>query len=291
MIKKLLVFAAMAYTSYCTAQRKDFDRAINSVSSDIAQKLQRKGVKRIVVLFITDIDKKITSAGKYLADAVSNNLVNDTANFSLFDRDNLNGIEEAKNLINAGYLDQPGAEELGRKLNVDVIIIGTYTLLSNTITLTLKALSSSNGFVIASSMRDLPFDADAGALLGITVIPNSQGGKSNPNSASGEVTGRTSNDPDCKEKQIGDYCFVNNTNKNLIIYFRASNGAESKCSIQPGQKQCFYNLNAGAGHYSIGQADFSNGGGYYRSNQTSTVYHSEGSVYVEVCQAKEFVIR
>ncbi|MBK6621327.1 MAG: hypothetical protein IPG32_10785 [Saprospirales bacterium] len=61
------------------------------------------------------------------------------------------------------------AKELGKLLSVDAIITGTYTVLSNTIKLSLKALDSSNGFVIASSIKDLPIDGDAGALLGISV--------------------------------------------------------------------------------------------------------------------------
>jgi len=189
------------FVSFTCISQSAFDKGLSDISSDISDKLKVLDKKKVVVLYITEIDKQMTSAGKYMADVISVNLVNNPGTFSVFDRDNLDGIEDAKKLYAEGYIDEDRAQKLGKILKVDVIIVGSYTLLSNTIKLTLKALDSENGFVIAASMKDLPLNADAGALLGITVVSNDASGRNsnvNPNSASGEVTGRTSKNPDCK---------------------------------------------------------------------------------------------
>ncbi|MBK6903351.1 MAG: hypothetical protein IPH04_11225 [Saprospirales bacterium] len=93
----------------------------------------------------------------------------------VFDRENLSGIAEANKMIAEGFIDVNKAKELGKLLSVDAIIIGNYTVLSNTIKLTIKALDSSNG---CCHRKDLPIDGDAGALLGINV-PSSGGGVDN----------------------------------------------------------------------------------------------------------------
>lgn len=168
-MKKLFFLILIDVFSLSIAAQSAFDKALEVISLDLATKLDQKEKKKVVVLYITDIQKTQTVAGKYLADQISVNIVNHPGNFMVFDRENLSGIAEANKLIAEGYIDVDKAKELGRILSVDAIIIGNYTVLSNTIKLTLKALDSSNGFVIAASVNDMPIDGDAGALLGINV--------------------------------------------------------------------------------------------------------------------------
>jgi hypothetical protein len=104
---------------------------------------------------------------------------------------------------------------------------------------------------------------------------------SNP---SGERTINKSKDPKCQEKNTGDYCFQNDTKYNLTIHFD-----NRIYTIQPGQKQYFYNLPAGEMGYDIN----SKKPAYYTWPPTADElgYHAKGSLYVESCVEKTFIIK
>jgi TolB-like protein len=289
-MKKVLSFfyvSMIMFTSF--SQSSKFDIALNAISTDLAEKLSGLNKKNVVVLYITDIDKQMTSAGKYLADVISVNLVNTPARLQVFNRDNLNVMKEIDEVYKDAYISPANAKEIGRILSVDVIVIGKYTKLSNTIKLTLQALDSDNGFVVAACMQNLPLNADAGELLGITVISNDSDPRSS--SASNEVTGNVSKNINCKEQNIGDYCFVNQKNSMLVIHYnkgqQSSAFSTSTISIEAGQTSCLYDLSVGPWRYWYEDPiKRSHSGGY----DTGPAIIS-GQFLIEKCQSKKFVLR
>ena len=102
-IKSIIVF--LLISTFNAYSQNTFDKSLNEISIDIAGKLSQKGKKKIVVLYVTDINKSQTVAGKYMADVISVNIVNDQGNFEVFDRENLSGIVEAKKMMAEGYID------------------------------------------------------------------------------------------------------------------------------------------------------------------------------------------
>jgi TolB-like protein len=164
-MNKLILLFFVLFMPFYSFSQTELDKSLNAISTDLAEKLRAINKKKIVVLYITDINKTQTNTGKYLADAVSLDILNNPGGFQVFDRDNLDAIAGAKKLIAEGYIDAAKAKELGEMLSVEVIIVGTYTVLSNSIKLTLKALDVTSGFVVAGLGRDLPLDADTRILL------------------------------------------------------------------------------------------------------------------------------
>ncbi|MCB9284733.1 MAG: hypothetical protein H6563_11710 [Lewinellaceae bacterium] len=288
-MKKSLFFLIISLTSCCLLSQSAFDKALEAISSDLATKLDQKDKKKVVVLYVTDLNKTHTVAGKYLGDMVSSNIVNNPGNFMVFDRENLSGIAEANKLIADGFIDVDQAKELGKLLAVDAIITGNYTVLSNTIKLHLKALDASNGFVIASSIKDLPIDGDAGALLGIN-IPTSGGGVkagnlgfNRPLNSNEQYNNPETVDKECETKNIGDFCFTNNTSFDINVEIsRGSTGRDYFMTLSPGQTQCIYNLAARAYYYHVAKK-LPNGGTQY-SFRT-------GQILVEKCKSKTFAIK
>lgn len=265
-----------------------FDQSLNEISSEIANKLNLKNKKKIVVLYVTDISKTQTVAGKYIADVVSVNIVNDENNFEVFDRENLSGIAEAKKMMAEGYIDANKAKELGKILAVDAIVIGNYTVLSSTLKLTLKALDVNSGLVITASMKDLPITNDSGSLLGISVSSGNNVSNSSTNRGFNDRplnSNESYNNPEtvnaeCEVKNTGDFCFENRTNKKLKV-----NLAGSVITLESGQTQCYYNKKAMNFSYSIDIIEFRTDG-----SQISRDY-SRGNILVEKCKSKTFVIK
>jgi hypothetical protein len=267
----LLISAFNAYS------QNVLDKSLNEISIDIAKKLSQKGKKKIVVLYVTDINKSQTVAGKYMADVISVNIVNDQGNFEVFDRENLSGIVEAKKMIAEGYIDANKAKELGKLLAVDAIVIGNYTVLTKTLKLTLKALDVNSGFVIGATMKDLPITEDAGALLGISVgtVDNNvnKGFNDRPLNSNESYNNPETVNSKCKEQNTGDYCFKNDTKLELEVYL---NDLRKDCTLQPGQTQCFYDIRVGSIGYIITE---------------SNSYKYKGEINIEQCKSKTFVIK
>jgi hypothetical protein len=278
MKKYSIIIALLMFGFTCFSQRP-FDKALKNISNDLASKLKLQDKEKVVVLFITDIKKTVTSGGKYLADIISYNLVNDTV-FKVFERDNLSMIAEAKELIDEGYVTVEKSKTLGKLLSVNAIIVGTYTIFDNTVKLSLKALSTYNGASIAASMMDLPLDVDAGVLFGIKILSPGENASRNPN---------------CKEKNTGDYCFQNSTRFSIIVDFWSSPSPTQSWSnkqtstLQSGQTQCFYDLYNGAANYEL--ISWKGGQSLVIYNDNDLNYQAKGSLYVEPCKEKTFIIK
>lgn len=290
-MKKIFLIILWLSIAFGSSAQSVLDKTLGLLSSDLAQKLTQKNKNKVVVLYITDINNSTTVAGKYIADIISYNIVNNPSNFQVFDRENLNGITEAKKLINEGYIDVDKAKQLGKLLSVDAIIIGSYTVLSNTIKLTTKALDSGNGFVIAAAMKDLPLNEDAASLLGINV-QSTNGSISNNNNPRGFNSPLNSNENynnpgtvnlSCKVNNTGDYCFTNNTSKKLTI----DTSAGRIFTLAPNQTQCLYEVASGPMRYSFTERPER---GVDYTNQPRP-FEGNGEVYVEQCKSKTFVIK
>lgn len=304
-MKKTPLFIFLLFLTFNSYSQSAFDKALLEISSDISNKLNVKAKKRVVVLFITDINKQTTIAGKYLANIISINIVNDVGNFQVFDRENLNSIAEANKLIAEGYIDVDKTKELGKLLEVDAIIIGNYTILSATMKLTTKALDAMTGFVIAAAMKDLPLDNDAGALLGIntsfsvgsTDLNNSNRGFNNVPLNSNE----SYNNPEtvnkaCEINKTGDYCFTNKTSKDLVVDVYYDAYAASTLTLGANQTQCFYNIAEGTKNYFINEQTGMNASynivtGPDGRSVAPQKYSASGQINIERCKSKTFVVK
>jgi hypothetical protein len=294
MQKTFQIIFLLIITSFTYSQSK-FDISVNEVTSDLAKKLLSKNKSKIVVLYITDLNKKQSTTGKYIADLISVDIVNNAGNFEVFDRENLSGIAEAKKLIAEGYIDIDKAKELGKILSVEAIIIGNYTVLSNTLKLTLKAFDSNTGLIIAASMNDLPLDSDAGALLGINVESNSNKNSSSRGFNNHSVNSNEDyNNPetvnkDCESQNTGDYCFTNKTSRQLRVALNTWGTGifyNKEVTLEPGETQCFYNLKVIAYDYTIQQIQPPTGIIIERTSSAR-----RGQILVERCKSKTFVIK
>lgn len=301
-MKKILLLVCFSFIFFSSSfSQSTFDKSLNEVSADIAGKLYQKNKKKIVVLYMTDINKAQTVAGKYMADIISVNIVNDQGNFEVFDRENLSGIVEAKKMIAEGYIDANKAKELGRLLAVDAIIIGNYTVLTTTLKLTLKALDVNSGFVIAATMKDLPITADVGALLGITVGTGdnnaNRGFNNRPLNSSESYNNPETVNKDCEANNTGDYCVLNSTNAGKV--FRIYLEEKSKVSFNmnvlgplagkqyeditlwPGETKCIYNWPARSYQSEI----------WGKNSRNETVVLRSENILIEKCKSKTFVIK
>lgn len=307
-MKKGIQIIFFILISFNCFSQSSFDKSLSIVSRDLSSKLTQKDRKKLVVLFIkeinsaeinkSDVNKSNTVAGKYIADIISINLINDLGNFEVFDRDNLSGIVEAKKMIDEGFIDADNTKKLGKILAVEVIIIGNYTILDESIKLTMKALDVNSGSAVAATFINLPIDSDAKALLGIKGSTGSRGFNSstksdenynNPNSVNSE----------CETNNTGDYCISNQKSFQISLIYKKIGGSRyssfggKRISIDPGQTNCLYDLESGVWEYTYSDPTKRVHTGYsasYGGDDTQPLTVS-GQFKVEKCSSKTLVIK
>lgn len=302
-MKKLSLAIVFLFILFSAFSQTAFKKSLSEISLDMATKLSVKNKKKVVVLFVTDLNKSITTAGKFIADFVSVEIVNNPSGFQVFDRENLNSITEAKKLLAEGYIDAEKTMELGKLLSVEAIIVGNYTLLSNSLSLTLKALDVNSGFVIAASMNDLTLDGDAGMVLGVNLsssssssnINNSNRGFNNVPLSSGE----NYNNPEtvsksCQTNNTGDYCFKNGSNAKMQLWLIGKYSVDndpcgkngSSMTLEAGETKCFYSLYACPTNYKVSKEITDRYGHSYMQSG-----YTDGQILIEQCKSKTLEIK
>jgi TolB-like protein len=285
-MKYLLLLLLTTISTESIIAQNAFKKSLNEVSLDIAQKLVIKNKKKIAVLYITDANKAPTTIGKYMADVISNDIVNHSDNFQVFDRDNLTSIIEAKKLMAEGYIDAAKAKEIGRILEVDAILVGNYVVLNTTLEINLKALDVSNGLMIASSNKELPINSESASLLGInfdsSVNTASKGFNNRPLNSNEAYNNPETVNKECEVKNTGDYCFCNGSNEILYVVIGRTNWGG--LTLNPKETKCFYNKIAESIRYKVCRP------GQFGDCQYTKIY-AEGDILIEKCKSKTFVIK
>lgn len=296
-MRKVILLMSMLFFSSSLFSQSVFDKSISGATNDLAAELSQLNKKKLVVLYIKEITEAETIPGKYIGDIISNDFVNNPANFEVFNRANLPHIVEAKKLIAEGYIDVPKAKELGKILSVDVIIVGTYMVLEiiNELELILQAFDSRTGAIIASKRNSIQLDSKAGAVFGINVAKDDLGKNTNRGFNNRPINSDENyNNPrtvgkDCETNNTGDYCFTNETSHQFRITVNPSGRMDYKyLTLEAGQTQCFYNLQVRVYNYEIQQLD-----NLPRplSFDRRPVINRQGQISIEKCKSKTFVIK
>jgi len=141
--------------------------------------------------------------------------------------------------------------------------------------------------VIAQSLKDLPVDRDAAALLGILPLDGTQSsiadrGLDNRPLNSNEIYNNPETvSKDCEKRNTGDYCFENRTRTSMQVKINPHlTSSFHLMTLSVGQKQCFYNLNADNWDYQI-----------FTGTQGNFPGEGKGQILVIKCKSKSFVIR
>jgi hypothetical protein len=301
----ILIIASFRFANAQSSYNQELEKA----AKEIAQKIVISGKKSVAVLDFENSNKQVSELGSWLAGIFTTHLENNNANsFSVKNRTDIEkAIQQIKSENGSGAFDSKTIQRLGEISGSDVIIYGEITLLDNDITINIRtkniSLNATIGGVIVS------FIATEGMRTKYDNITENKATSSNNIATSGykpsgEGLSSTSKNPNCKELNIGNYCFQNNTNLNLTVIFRSrileskNGGTSPSYNLQPGQKQCFYDVESGSIEYIIEetrkQGSYTVGSGVSTGYKVSIPYRDyavNGSVYVETCKEKTFIIK
>ena len=296
-MKKIIISVSIILTlcNVVNAQ-SSYSLELEKAAKGISQKIITSGKKSVAVLDFENSNKQTSELGSWLASVFTTHLENNSDDaFAVKNRTDIEkAIQQIKSESGSGAFDSKTIQRLGEISGSDVIVYGEITLMDNVITVNIRTKNISLNATIGGVLVN--FTATEGMITKydnyIETKTSSSGSTTTTNSgASGEGTARTSKNPNCKEKNIGDYCFQNNTKFNLTVTISPPGSIggsvhftnyDKNCTLQPSQKQCFYDLKSAPLYYCIKYWDEA-------KNQYSE--YSRGSLYVDNCKEKTFIIK
>lgn len=171
------LFSAAACVALCVtaAGADDLDTAIAKLSGDISSAVSVAGVQKLSVIDFTDLQGRTSELGRFVAEQLSVSLVLARQGFAVVDRANMKSILEEHKLTASGLVNPENARKLGQFSGVDSIVLGSITVLGNSLSITVKVISTETTQVIAASRVNLPRSKEIDSLLGAQLVPDSEG--------------------------------------------------------------------------------------------------------------------
>ncbi len=288
---------------YIADAQNNYNQELEKAAKEISQKITISEKKSVAVLDFENSNKQISELGSWLASVFTTHLENNSNNvFIVKNRTDIEkAIQQIKSESGSGAYDSKTIQRLGEISGSDVIVYGEITLMDNEITLNIRTKNISLNSTIGGTI--VSFNATEGMRTKYDNYIESKSSSvgnnttnSGTSSASYEGTPRTSKNPNCKEENTGDYSFQNSTKYKLNVKIDTGTGYSTRfkrCTLQPGEKQCFYDIQSRSVTYEI-FTDNEQSGGYnvnYGIQKQEKGYNSSGTLYVEACKEKIFIIK
>lgn len=133
-----------------------YEKEIKSLSSTMAENIVKAGKKTIAVVDFVDLQGNVTELGRFLAEEFSVALAGEGKGFEVVDRTHLKTLLKEHKLAETGVIDPSTAKMLGQIAEVDALVTGTITSLSDSARLSVKILVAATAKVIGASSCDIP---------------------------------------------------------------------------------------------------------------------------------------
>lgn len=261
-MQKLILVIAILLFSFSGFTQPNFDQTLTDISKQLSGKISKTGNERVAVLNFKDLRGNVTELGRYLAEALSVELTNTP--IGVIDRSLTDTISEE--IVRMQYGEVAGnakAEDTMLLAKIDYFIIGTTTLLDNSISVTIKVLDFRKGVLAAGIKSQLPRTDAINNLLRSTINKNyGSGDPANLNTGRKIDTYNKSPLDDLFEARASDLrkgecvkpyfketcfsgqlCFENQTGEDLIFYCEDFNPGvvrldEYKMTLPHGTRNC-----------------------------------------------------
>jgi hypothetical protein len=260
---------------------QDVRSQLRQVAGDLAKQLEAKGKKRVIIASFLDLKNQETELGRYMADKFSIG-ISTASMLEITDRSQLAQLLRDNKLGAERILDPKTIPTLGRLTGAEVIVIGNYTPLDNSVDITVKAIDLERGIRLAIAESTIPLTpeinkllADAGSPVFFDQTLENPGNSENP---------RKDPDKKCATNHTGGYCFQNTSKAAIKINFKQpGRGVHASFTVNPGLTECAYGLN------STDKGETTYIAYVYKDPQKAA--YEKRTVAVTECQVKTLVLR
>ncbi len=141
-IGSLSVCGAAMFLSMLVSSAFGYEKEIEQLSSQMAEKIAGKGKKTVAVIDFTDLEGNVTQLDRFITEEFSVALAGSGKGFRVIDSNELNSIIKKHKLAATGLIDPETARKIGKIAGVDVLVTGTMTRFSEKIKISLKLIDT-----------------------------------------------------------------------------------------------------------------------------------------------------
>jgi len=142
-----------------------YEKEINRLSLELADKIAASGVKKVAVVDFTNIEGNVTALGRFIAEEFSVALAESGKEFQVVDRTHLKSIIKEHKLLKTGLIDPDTARQLGKIAGVEALITGSLTPFGDSVRLVVKVLNTETAAIIGSKRGNIPKTNAIAALI------------------------------------------------------------------------------------------------------------------------------
>lgn len=123
----------------------NFEAEIDNLAKTMAKNLQTLGKKKVAVVDFLDCNDNSTIFSRFLAEELSVSLSIVDESLAVYERSNLNSIIKEQKLSTKAVFEPGMAQKIGKLANVDILVTGRYTDLTDRIRITSKMIDTTTG--------------------------------------------------------------------------------------------------------------------------------------------------
>lgn len=301
----ITLFILMCTLTSAYSQKSVRDSLKEFTISIVQKAMERGNIKKLAVWDFTDMSKEVSSFGSYISEQFSV-YAESVDSIQLMDRQNLKSVLREHKLKSEGFIDQNTIMQLGRFKEVEAVAVGSVIMADKDFQVVVKVIETNYGRTIAAGEQFFQIDKRMSAILGIEFTENSNSKPSNNTSNRGYNRPLNSNEQynnastvskECDKKNTGDYCFYNNSRKNIVLFLcdpeggcGPSNFGATVMVLKPSESKCAYDLSASSVYeFQIYEEPAD---GY--SQQTRLYLRTiidQGRIKIEQCKSKTYSYR
>lgn len=165
-IRSLSFCGAAMFFSLLVSSAFGYEKEIEQLSAQMAEKISGKGKKTVAVVDFTDLEGNVTQLDQFIAEEFSVALASAGKGFRVIDRTRLKSIIKENKLAATGLIDPATASKLGKIAGVDALVTGTLTPFGDNVRLTVKVLDSETADIIDSAKSNFAKTQAINELLG-----------------------------------------------------------------------------------------------------------------------------
>lgn len=165
-MRSLSVCGAAMFLSLLVSSAFGYEKEIEQLSAQMAEKISGKGKKTVAVVDFTDLEGNVTQLDQFIAEEFSVALAGSSKGFRVIDRTRLKSIIKENKLAATGLIDPATASKLGKIAGVDALVTGTLTPFGDNVRLTVKVLDSETADIIDSAKSNFAKTQAIDELLG-----------------------------------------------------------------------------------------------------------------------------
>ncbi|MGX9726028.1 MAG: FlgO family outer membrane protein [Candidatus Electronema sp. VV] len=164
-IGSLSVCGAAMFLSLLVSSAFGYEKEIEELSAQMAEKIAGKGKKTVAVVDFTDLQGNVTELGRFLAEELSGSLSKGERGFEVVNRSNLKQLIQEYKLFSTGVIDQKAAMKLGEFSGIEALITGTITPFTENIRVSTSVLDIKTAKAIDNERENIPRTKDINELL------------------------------------------------------------------------------------------------------------------------------